>query len=269
MSIDMTTVKQIMHNNKEVIKIEDTNGNTLWEKQTSNMIDFVVTGTGNQNYLFITVNFTDSTSTTYYEATSTSLNKDNISSITVSHRPSSENWYSAVLLDGELVASNVSTTLTTYTVPISNVNSKIEIDLNYYHSSATNTYPRIAFIIRDNTSLNYTPVLFRAKNTSKTYVRMTLNGTDYSPSNVTRYRILDTATSSTLVYMAMASSSSNTSSIGKRDVSVTITSPNTLSTQGTVDSPVYGKYKYIAAQGYRTNASGNFSTYIYINGRER
>lgn len=32
MSIDMTTVKQIMHNNKEVIKIEDTNGGILWQK---------------------------------------------------------------------------------------------------------------------------------------------------------------------------------------------------------------------------------------------
>lgn len=32
MSIDMTTVKQIMHNNKEVSKIEDTNGNVLWQK---------------------------------------------------------------------------------------------------------------------------------------------------------------------------------------------------------------------------------------------
>lgn len=31
MSIDMTTVKQIMHNNKEVSKIEDLNGNILWQ----------------------------------------------------------------------------------------------------------------------------------------------------------------------------------------------------------------------------------------------
>ena len=29
MSIDMTTVKQIMHNNKEVAKIEDLGGNIL------------------------------------------------------------------------------------------------------------------------------------------------------------------------------------------------------------------------------------------------
>lgn len=34
MAIDMTTVKQIMHNNKEVAKIEDGLGNVLWQKVT-------------------------------------------------------------------------------------------------------------------------------------------------------------------------------------------------------------------------------------------
>ena len=32
MAIDMTTVKQIMHNNKEVAKIQDSLGNILWQK---------------------------------------------------------------------------------------------------------------------------------------------------------------------------------------------------------------------------------------------
>ena len=32
MAIDMTTVKQIMHGNKEVAKIEDSLGNVLWQK---------------------------------------------------------------------------------------------------------------------------------------------------------------------------------------------------------------------------------------------
>ena len=32
MAIDMTTVKQIMHNNKEVAKIEDGLGKVLWQK---------------------------------------------------------------------------------------------------------------------------------------------------------------------------------------------------------------------------------------------
>lgn len=35
MAIDMTTVKQIMHNNKEVAKIEDGLGNILWQKAPS------------------------------------------------------------------------------------------------------------------------------------------------------------------------------------------------------------------------------------------
>ena len=34
MAIDMTTVKQIMHGNKEVIKIEDSHG-VLWQKQAT------------------------------------------------------------------------------------------------------------------------------------------------------------------------------------------------------------------------------------------
>ena len=32
MAIDMSTVKQIMHGNKEVEKIEDSHGNILWQK---------------------------------------------------------------------------------------------------------------------------------------------------------------------------------------------------------------------------------------------
>ena len=35
MAIDMTTVKQIMHGNKEVAKIEDSLGNTLWQKPST------------------------------------------------------------------------------------------------------------------------------------------------------------------------------------------------------------------------------------------
>ena len=35
MAIDMSNVKQIMHNNKEVIKIEDSNGNIIWGSQSA------------------------------------------------------------------------------------------------------------------------------------------------------------------------------------------------------------------------------------------
>lgn len=38
MAIDMTTVKQIMHNNKEVAKIEDGLGNILWQKDSEKQI---------------------------------------------------------------------------------------------------------------------------------------------------------------------------------------------------------------------------------------
>ena len=33
MAVDMSNVKQIMHNNKEVIKIEDSLGHVLWENK--------------------------------------------------------------------------------------------------------------------------------------------------------------------------------------------------------------------------------------------
>lgn len=42
MAIDMTTVKQIMHNNKEVAKIEDSLGNILWQKQVSPTLTYYV-----------------------------------------------------------------------------------------------------------------------------------------------------------------------------------------------------------------------------------
>ena len=39
MAIDMSTVKQIMYNNKEVTKIEDSLGNILWQKQAPEPFD--------------------------------------------------------------------------------------------------------------------------------------------------------------------------------------------------------------------------------------
>ena len=35
MAVDMSNVKQIMHNNKEVIKIEDSSGHVIWQKGPS------------------------------------------------------------------------------------------------------------------------------------------------------------------------------------------------------------------------------------------
>lgn len=41
MAIDMTTVKKIMHNNKEVAKIEDGLGNILWQKQSAKVLQSI------------------------------------------------------------------------------------------------------------------------------------------------------------------------------------------------------------------------------------
>ena len=261
MSIDMTTVKQIMHNNKEVVKIEDSNGNIMWQKASANTIDFVITGEGNSDYLYALVTYTNTTTEKFYSATTTTLNKDDISSIKIYHRPGSTNWYSAVLLNGSLSQSNKTTTVSNYTISLTNVNSKIEIDFNFSTSSATSEFPRIAFVITDNTSLDYTPVIFSAVNASSTFGRMTLNGTNYAPTSVTRYTINDSASSTTLTYTAQAASSSLTSAIYKKNIDMTITSPNTLSKLGTVNSPINAKYKYIAGAAYRT-ATSNASSYI-------
>ena len=50
MSIDMTTVKQIMHNNKEVAKIEDLNGNIMWQKPSSITYPYLFMSNNNALY---------------------------------------------------------------------------------------------------------------------------------------------------------------------------------------------------------------------------
>lgn len=57
MSIDMTTVKEITHNNKEVVKIEDSNGNILWQKQSSVQItvDYAISNAYYKTYKPYTV----------------------------------------------------------------------------------------------------------------------------------------------------------------------------------------------------------------------
>lgn len=42
MAVNMSNVKQIMHNNKEVIKIEDRNGNVLWENKKGSTINITI-----------------------------------------------------------------------------------------------------------------------------------------------------------------------------------------------------------------------------------
>lgn len=263
MSIDMTTVKEITHNNKEVVKIEDSNGNILWQKASANTIDFIVTGAGNSDYLYALITYTNSTTEKVYSETTTTLNKDEVSSIKIYHRPGSTNWYSAVLVNGSLSQSNITTTVANYSLDLTSISSKIEIDFNFSASSYTSEFPRIAYVITDNTSLNYTPVIFRAVNGSTTYLKMTLNSKNYTSSTVSRYTINDTATTTTLTYTAMSTSSSYISVITKKGIDMTITSPNTLTKLGTVDSPVYGKYKYIAGAGCRSSTS-NVPSYINV-----
>ncbi len=68
MAIDMTTVKQIMHNNKEVAKIEDGLGNILWQKQSAKVLQSITlsgqTTSLNRNAAFsfggvVTANYSD------------------------------------------------------------------------------------------------------------------------------------------------------------------------------------------------------------------
>ena len=98
---------------------------------------------------------------------------------------------------------------------------------------------------------------------------MTLNDTNYSPSTLTTYSVADSATSTTLSFRSQSSASNQTHTVSVYNVDATITSPNTLSQLATVDSPVYGKYKYIAAQGRRTASSGTFAAYTYVAGLKR
>lgn len=58
MSIDMTTVKEITHNNKEVVKIEDSNGNILWQKNVPVQTDTITLTVGASQ---------DITTTQYYD----------------------------------------------------------------------------------------------------------------------------------------------------------------------------------------------------------
>ena len=65
MAIDMTTVTAITHNNKDVVKIEDSNGNILWQKivpPTRNILYYISTST---SYYYV-VDMENKTSTGKY-----------------------------------------------------------------------------------------------------------------------------------------------------------------------------------------------------------
>lgn len=58
MAVDMSNVKQIMHNNKEVIKIEDSLGHIIWQKKTTTTTTITWTGRDILNKVY-TVTDTD------------------------------------------------------------------------------------------------------------------------------------------------------------------------------------------------------------------
>ena len=195
MAIDMSDVKQIMHGNKEVIKIEDSGGNILWQKPSANNLTIVCTGTFNTNRISFYIVYKDSTDYVFERQETKVVNKDDIDYIAISHKPSQTYWYSAILKNGSLVDSNTTTTSKEYTIDVSNV-SELRVDINNHNTN----YPAIGYIETDNYSPSSTPILYKVQNSSTTYVRMTLNGTNYSPSTLTTYSVADSATSTTLSF---------------------------------------------------------------------
>lgn len=90
MSIDMTTVKEITHNNKEVVKIEDSNGNILWQKNVPQVLTDTISitiGAGKnitttQHYAYITIPTKNTIKN--YIANSTGRNVQNLTNFKVS-----------------------------------------------------------------------------------------------------------------------------------------------------------------------------------------
>ena len=56
MAVDMSNVKQIMHNNKEVIKIEDSLGHIIWQKKTTATTTITWTGSNILNKVYTVTN---------------------------------------------------------------------------------------------------------------------------------------------------------------------------------------------------------------------
>lgn len=103
MAIDMTTVKQIMHNNKEVAKIEDGLGNILWQKQ--------VTPTLTYNVLMFTVRMTVTSKAGYLD-----VNMFNGNQGTVVDSVTSIDQYFCLLTQSEFEGFNNKTLATGTTI---------------------------------------------------------------------------------------------------------------------------------------------------------
>ena len=63
MAVDMSNVKQIMHNNKEVIKIEDSLGHIIWQKKITTTTTITWTGSDILNKVYTKQDSSDDMST--------------------------------------------------------------------------------------------------------------------------------------------------------------------------------------------------------------
>lgn len=264
MPIDMTNVKQIMHGGKEVVKIEDSNGGILWQKQTSQPITIAITGTGNATNLFVRITYTDTTSSDIYSADIISVDKSQISSLEIHYNSRTTKGLGVVLLNGSRVSYSTNATDRTYTIDLSNVNSSVDIDLDY-----TTSYPTVAWIITDNTTVNGTPLVFYNNNSGTTYsayVFYTYNGTNYSSSTISGRTISGSDTLTFTLSRTSTAAGSSNPTVFTRGLTTTTPTSNNLRQTKSITSP--STYKYIVANGRSRIADGSYYySSLYVVGK--
>lgn len=265
MSIDMTTVKQIMHNNKEVIKIEDTNGGILWQKTGSStiIININMKQSANASWLYVAISI-NGVPTNYTNTTTMTVNRSELDYIRVYHNVTSPVFgqYSIVFDNGSVVDTNETSTFKYYDIAISSINSIVDIDLSYRSS-----YPIVAWIVRDNATITGTRIVWRGTGTSTSTgagygnTFYTLDGTAQSQTTVT---VSNKASSFTLTYTCGRSttSTSHGTLLSRGDVT---TSETTYTYYKTWNITNRSSLKYICAIGRNDNGSSS-SKYgtIYI-----
>lgn len=267
MSINMADVKQIMHGAKEVIKIEDSGGNILWQKPGSSTITVGIVAKGdstfitNNIYVQVSVN---GVSTNYSTTTSITVNKSELDYIRIYHKPHSTLYscYSAVLENGSLADSNSTTTIKYYEIDTTTVNSSLDIEIAAYYYYT----PIVSWIIKDNASVSGTCVLWIGSSTGISVgsgygnAFYTLNRTAQSQTTLTMQKV----TISSLTYSAGTSRGSSAYPGVIRvygDAEYTSTKPTSYYTRVTITSP--SSLKYIAAVGKARSSSGSTPVSYY------
>ena len=139
MPIDMTTVKQIMHNNKEVAKIEDLNGNIMWQKVQAKVLSSITLSgyttvfTKGSTFSFggtVTAHYSDSTTANVTSSTTFSgynMNSNGTQTVTASY---TENGVTKTATYQILVRQQVTSTVTW---------NRTEVINNVYTVSSTST----------------------------------------------------------------------------------------------------------------------------------